>query len=56
MSIHYDDAPEVVRCVECGHPGDAATTIPALDGHARRCADHDGCEERKESRAAFATT
>ena len=44
-----------LRCVECGHPADLSATIPALDGTNRRCADHDACEERKESHAAFTT-
>ena len=50
-----DVAPEVLPCAECGHPGDLATTIPALDGRGRRCADQESCHDRKEARSAFAT-
>ena len=50
-----NDTMAAVRCAECGHCGEPDATIPALDGINRRCADHDACEERKESRAAFST-
>ncbi len=56
MGTNSVEAPAVaLRCVECGHPGDLAVTIPALDGTNRRCADYDACEDRKESHAAFTT-
>jgi len=53
MSISTDEGPAMTRCAECGHSNDPRATIPALDGHGRRCADQDACHDRKESRSAF---
>jgi hypothetical protein len=53
--MSMDVAPESTRCAECGHPGDLSSTIPALDGQGRRCADDERCHDRKEARSAFTT-
>jgi hypothetical protein len=53
MSVQTKEIGDLVLCAECGHPGDALSTIPTLDGTVRRCANVDQCEERKEARASF---
>jgi hypothetical protein len=53
MTTSTQTVPAATHCAECGHSADANSTIPALDGRGRRCADQDACHDRKESRSAF---
>jgi hypothetical protein len=54
MTSATDALVVAATCAECGHAIDHAETIPALDGQGRRCADFDGCDDRKEARSGFA--